>query len=131
MGPWTVPPFASGILPLALISGLAACSTGETDQTGAAPAQSDQSLQEEMRRNEADALHLAQRCNVVFANLHIGMRETSVQNEQPGDPGFPRGVCATIHFTKTAYGFHDQWVWGDGSGRYVYFDKGILTAIQN
>ena len=53
------------------------------------------------------------------------------QNKFQRDPPAGYGVCATLNSTRTAYGTHDQWVWGDGSSRYVYFENGVLTAIQD
>jgi hypothetical protein len=49
-------------------------------------------------------------------------------NQRPriGDsPGFR---CAHINTTETAHGTHDQWVFENG--RYAYFDRGILIALQ-
>lgn len=73
---------------------------------------------------EAITVDLKRRCDAVFASLSIGMRRESVQNQQS------HGICATIRSTQTRNGIYEQWVWGDGSNRYVYFENGILTAIQ-
>ncbi len=34
-----------------------------------------------------------------------------------------------INRTTTAYGVHEQWLYGGGN--YLYFENGRLTAIQN
>ena len=39
------------------------------------------------------------------------------------------GKPKEIHRTTTSHGSHEQWVYGDGN--YLYFDNGIVTAIQN
>lgn len=52
----------------------------------------------------------------------IGMTKTEAENSTWGKP-------KKINKTTTAYGVHEQWVY---SGyKYLYFDDGILTSIQN
>lgn len=52
----------------------------------------------------------------------IGMNKLEVQNSSWGSP-------KKINKTTTAYGVHEQWVY---SGyKYLYFDNGILTSIQD
>lgn len=51
----------------------------------------------------------------------IGMTKDQVLNSLWGQP-------QDINKTTTAYGTSEQWVYGDG--RYVYFDNGIVTTIQ-
>jgi hypothetical protein len=50
--------------------------------------------------------------------------------------GFTAEMCVEswgepndINKTTGSYGVHEQWIYGDGS--YLYFENGILTAIQN
>lgn len=35
------------------------------------------------------------------------------------------------HTTKTAHGESEQWAFGDGHRIYLYFEDGLLTAIQD
>lgn len=51
----------------------------------------------------------------------IGMTATEVRNSTWGNP-------SKINKTTTKYGVHEQWVYS--SGRYIYFDDGIVTSIQ-
>lgn len=53
--------------------------------------------------------------------VRIGMTAKQVRATQWGDPEH-------INSTITAHGKREQWVYGAGS--YLYFDNGILTAIQ-
>jgi len=44
---------------------------------------------------------------------------------------YPWGGVYQINKTTTPHGVHEQWVFGSGTDRaYLYFDNGILTAIQ-
>lgn len=52
---------------------------------------------------------------------YIGMTVDEVKNSTWGKP-------SKINKTTTQYGIHEQWVYS--SGRYIYFDNGIVTAIQ-
>lgn len=52
---------------------------------------------------------------------YIGMTADEVKNSTWGNP-------SKINKTTTQYGVHEQWVYS--SGRYIYFDNGIVTAIQ-
>jgi hypothetical protein len=122
----------SFFLAVALSGSLSACVTSQSDQDS----QDAELLKQEhldKERSDAEDLRWKQYCNRVFNGLHIGMSEGNmfVQNKFQRDPPAGYGVCATLNSTRTAYGAHDQWVWGDGSGRYVYFDNGILIAIQD
>jgi len=51
----------------------------------------------------------------------IGMTANEVSNSQWGKP-------TKVNKTTTAYGVTEQWVYS--SGKYVYLDNGIVTAIQ-
>ena len=51
----------------------------------------------------------------------IGMTAEEVRNSTWGKP-------EDINRTTTAYGVHEQWVYSNY--RYIYFDNGIVTAIQ-
>lgn len=51
----------------------------------------------------------------------IGMTESEVLDSTWGEP-------EKINKTTTKYGVHEQWVYSDN--RYIYFDDGIVTAIQ-
>jgi hypothetical protein len=118
---------------VALSGSLGACvTTGQSNQDS----QDTQELLTQNRldkeRSDAEDLRWTQYCNRVFAGLHIGTSELKFfsQNKFQRDPPAGYGVCAKLNSTRTAYGTHDQWVWGDGSSRYVYFENGVLTAIQ-
>jgi hypothetical protein len=39
------------------------------------------------------------------------------------------GKPQSINRTTTRHGVHEQWVYGSRS--YLYFENGVLTAIQN
>lgn len=52
---------------------------------------------------------------------YIGMTKTEAQNSTWGRP-------SKINKTTTAYRIHEQWVYGNG--KYLYFDNGYLTSIQ-
>ena len=55
-------------------------------------------------------------------NPRLGMSATIViLNTSWGKPD-------SINRTKTKYGIHEQWVYGNS---YLYFDNGVLTAAQN
>lgn len=62
--------------------------------------------------------------NLVLARqVAVGMDETMVRAAW----GWPEDV----NRTTTARGTREQWVYGDiGSRRYVYFEDGVVTAIQ-
>src|SRR5271170_2611488 len=115
------------VLALALLGSVAACSSTEPAQPTYSPqlTSDTQEMTEKINRIGKEIGDLLEQCNAIFASLYIGMPETSVHNQQP------HGRRAVIHTTQTSNGIHEQWVWGDGSGRYVYFDNGVLTAIQN
>lgn len=51
----------------------------------------------------------------------IGMTAEEVRNSSWGKP-------SDINKTTTAYGVHEQWVYS--GNRYIYFDDGIVTSIQ-
>jgi hypothetical protein len=81
-----------------------------------------------IQHNADEIRDLTQRCDALWDSLYIGMPETSFHYRQPNR------VCAHVNATETAAGLHEQFVWGDnritGRSRYVYFDNGVLTAIQ-
>lgn len=52
---------------------------------------------------------------------HIGMSKTQVEQSTWGKP-------KDINKTTTKYGVSEQWVYS--GNRYIYFDNGIVTAIQ-
>lgn len=52
----------------------------------------------------------------------IGMTKSEAENSTWGMPN-------KINKTTTAYGTREQWVYGNG--KYLYFENGILTSIQN
>lgn len=54
--------------------------------------------------------------------VRIGMTQDQVRNSNWGNP-------KSINTTTTAYGIHEQWVYGGRN--YLYFEDGILTSIQN
>lgn len=54
--------------------------------------------------------------------VRIGMTKQDVLDSSWGKPNY-------INKTTTKYGVHEQWVYGGGN--YLYFDDGILTAIQD
>jgi hypothetical protein len=77
---------------------------------------------ESRRRNKIQASGYS---NVVKARLlakkiSIGMTAAQVR--------LAWGAPEEINRTTTAYGVHEQWVYGDS---YVYLDNGIVTAFQN
>jgi hypothetical protein len=39
------------------------------------------------------------------------------------------GEPEKVNTTTTKYSTHEQWVYSDGS--YLYFEKGVLTTIQD
>jgi hypothetical protein len=42
------------------------------------------------------------------------------------------GAPNDINRSTYSFGVHEQWVYGEyGGGGYLYFEDGILTAIQN
>lgn len=51
----------------------------------------------------------------------IGMTVEEVKNSTWGKP-------TKINKTTTKYGVHEQWVYS--SGKYIYFDDGVVTSIQ-
>ena len=51
----------------------------------------------------------------------IGMTAEEVRNSTWGEP-------EDINRTTTDYGVYEQWVYSNY--RYIYFDNGIVTAIQ-
>ena len=53
--------------------------------------------------------------------ISIGMTANEVENSQWGTPN-------KVNRTTTANSVSEQWVYG--SGRYVYIDNGIVSAIQ-
>lgn len=57
----------------------------------------------------------------IIKNPTIGMTKTEVENSTWGKP-------SKINKTTTAYGIHEQWVYSNG--KYLYFDNGKLTSIQ-
>lgn len=54
-------------------------------------------------------------------NPTIGMTKSEVENSTWGKP-------KKINKTTTSYGIHEQWVYY--GNKYLYFDNGILTSIQ-
>lgn len=44
---------------------------------------------------------------------------------------YQRGQPDKINRTTTAFGTHEQWCYGKWCERALYFDNGILTAIQD
>ena len=52
----------------------------------------------------------------------IGMTKQEVLDSSWGKP-------ESVNKTETQYGVHEQWVYGNQ--RYVYFDDGVVTAIQD
>lgn len=52
---------------------------------------------------------------------YIGMTKEQAKNSTWGEPN-------KINKTTTAYGIHEQWVYNDF--KYLYFDNGYLTSIQ-
>jgi len=112
---------------------VASCSTGEFSESDIGALQTivkakdeppSSTERDENKIDDGGASELARQCNLVFARLRIGISEFQVQNKHGN------GICAEIHTTETYRHIHEQWVWGDGSNRYVYFDNGVLTAIQ-
>lgn len=51
----------------------------------------------------------------------IGMSEIDVKMSSWGQPN-------EINRTETEYGINEQWIYGDG--KYIYFEDGIVTSIQ-
>lgn len=59
--------------------------------------------------------------------MHIcPARAQNVESQDYRSWGRPKRISATI----LASGSHEQWVYGD-TGSYVYFEDGIVAAIQN
>jgi hypothetical protein len=108
-----------------LLVSLAACEATEPEASKPVTSPFDHQFQQEMQQAKENIDRQEAECNALFASLYIGMSETRVQNHQP------HGICAIIHTTQTSNGIEEQWVWGDDSGRYVYFHNGLLTAIQD
>ena len=55
-------------------------------------------------------------------NPHLGMTKEQVESSSWGKP-------KDINRTVSTYGSREQWVYG--SGRYLYFEDGILTSFQD
>lgn len=56
--------------------------------------------------------------------VRIGMTQQQVLDSNWGKPD-------QINKTTSAYGMHEQWVYGTSKMNFLYFDNGILTSIQN
>lgn len=56
--------------------------------------------------------------------VSIGMTQDEVLESSWGKPTHKNK-------TTTSYGVHEQWVYGKYYPKYLYFDNGILTTIQN
>ena len=65
----------------------------------------------------------AEKAKKALPGVHIGMTAKQVLEES--NWGKPKRV----NRTTTARGTSEQWVYGDGN--YLYFENGVLTAIQN
>ena len=65
--------------------------------------------------------HQTQEAHMKLPSPSIGMTAEEVRNSQWGAPD-------DINSTTTANSVTEQWVYGNG--RYLYFEDGILTAIQ-
>jgi hypothetical protein len=81
-------------------------------------------------RVNTEEQRMSKECNAVFDALHIGMSELDALalNQRPRIGSSPGFRCASVNTTETAQGTHDQFVFGDG--KYAYFDRGVLTALQ-
>jgi len=55
--------------------------------------------------------------------VHIGMTKEQVKASW--------GPPYKVNRTVTAYGTREQWVYRGFTSGYVYFDDGVVTAIQN
>ena len=75
------------------------------------------------RKKEIDARNAEQARLAKLPGVRIGMTANEVLTKTQW--GKPSGV----HRTTTAAGTREQWVYGIGS--YLYFNNGILYAIQN
>jgi hypothetical protein len=62
-----------------------------------------------------------QEFNDKYYNPQIGMTKEKVEKSRWGKP-------SKINKTTTKYGVQEQWVYS--GGRYVYFEDGVVTAIQ-
>lgn len=71
---------------------------------------------------EAKRIATAERAEKKKRGVQIGMTQQDVLDSNWGRPEH-------VNRTTTARGTHEQWVYGIGS--YLYFEDGILTAIQN
>lgn len=85
-------------------------------------------IQAELQKTEAEKAQEIQqqiaehKARQKSEGVRIGMTKQQVLDSSWGKPGH-------INTTTTANGTHEQWVYGGGN--YLYFDNGILTAIQN
>lgn len=57
------------------------------------------------------------------AGVHLGMTRDDVLASSWGKP-------TKVNTSTYKFGVHEQWVYRDGGG-YLYFEDGVLTAIQN
>ena len=79
----------------------------------AAQAQSEKVLAENLKLRKAERrLH----------GVRLGMSQQEVLDSNWGRPN-------QVNSTTTKHGVHEQWVYGQGN--YLYFENGVLTAIQN
>jgi hypothetical protein len=85
-------------------------------------------------KNETDGKYYQEQANQTNATeaeasvdpktegVRIGMTQDQVLNSLWGHP-------QSVNRTTTAYGVHEQWVYGGNN--YLYFEDGSLTDIQN
>lgn len=79
-------------------------------------AQADKKAAAEVKRAE-----VAEKARKKSEGVSIGMTKEEVLASSWGRP-------QSINTTTYSFGVHEQWVYGGG---YLYFENGILTAIQN
>lgn len=72
---------------------------------------------------KADADRKADLARRKREGVALGMTQQQVLESNWGRP-------SRVNRTSTARGTHEQWVYSDGRG-YLYFQDGILTAVQN
>jgi hypothetical protein len=80
-------------------------------------------IETKKEKAESAKLEREQKRLASLPGVKIGMTANDVRNKS--NWGSPNKINRTI----TAFGTHEQWVYGGGN--YLYFDNGILRTIQN
>lgn len=78
--------------------------------------------QEEARATKARRMAVAKPAKPKKGGVYIGMTKQQVLASNWGRP-------SDVNRTTGSFGTHEQWVYGGSN--YLYFENGVLTAIQN